>query len=77
MDTELYLTSIHGQQYQCSYAEIGEERRKEKQDEKDAVETGISELLKPMQDGPCLIYVCTFFMSESIIRNFPCSICFF
>lgn len=50
------LASVHGQQYHCvlpskQTAEVPESPDDEKQ------ETGIPELLNPMQDGPCLILV--------------------
>ncbi|KAI0232266.1 hypothetical protein LSAT2_017379 [Lamellibrachia satsuma] len=49
------LGSKHGQQYQCSYPEkVTKEKQEEK--EKIALETGIPELLKPMEAGPCLLY---------------------
>ncbi|KAK2178083.1 hypothetical protein NP493_563g02001 [Ridgeia piscesae] len=49
------LSSKHGQQYQCSYPDkVTKEKQEEK--EKIAMETGIPELLKPMEEGPCLHY---------------------
>ena len=53
----LYLKSKHGQQYQCSYLDKSSEERREKEDERAALETGIPELLKPMEEGPCLVHV--------------------
>ena len=56
LSNEVYMTSIHGQHYQCTLPVVSDQKKKEREDEQLAVETGISELLKPMQDGPCLIY---------------------
>ena len=57
LPSEIFMTSKHGQSYECSFPIIGaEQKKREKEEEQLAVETGISELLKPMEEGPCLIY---------------------
>ncbi len=55
----LTLTSRFGQRYQCSYQERhnDQEKKKEKDEEQEALETGVPDLLKPMENGPCLVHV--------------------
>ena len=54
----MFLASKFGQQYQCTYQEKSlEDELKQKEEEKVAMEMGIAELLKPMENGPCLINV--------------------
>ncbi len=55
--TAVLMTSIYGQQYQCSYPDPHIKDEKEKEEEKAAEEAGILELLKPMESSPCIIYV--------------------
>lgn len=57
-DTSVLVTSRHGQHYQCTYPNLIEQERRKEEEEKAAVESGVLELLKPMEKGPCLIKVC-------------------
>ncbi|XP_014662882.1 PREDICTED: protein OS-9-like isoform X2 [Priapulus caudatus] len=54
-DGTVLISSKHGQQYQCALPDTQVSIEKEKEDEKVATEIGISELLKPLSDAPCLI----------------------
>ena len=56
----IVLSTKHGQQYQCSYRDKKMDDEREEQEQKLAKETGISELLKPLEEGPCLIAVSCF-----------------
>jgi len=56
MSEAVYLASIYGQQYQCRIPLIAEENEAVRVQEQAAMDTGIVELLKPMQDGPCLMH---------------------
>lgn len=48
------LSSKYGQTYQCTFPNtVGQEKQKGEA-EKVALETGIPDLLKPMESGPCL-----------------------
>ena len=51
------LSTKFGQQYQCSFPNQAEENAKQKEEEKEAEEIGIVELLKSMEGGPCLFHV--------------------
>ena len=51
------VTNKHGQRYQCSYPNQLEENAKAREEEKEAEEIGIIDLLKPMETGPCLVHV--------------------
>ena len=55
MNSNIYITSIYGQQYQCRIPEVQDEEER-KREEEQAVETGIIDLLKPMKESPCLIH---------------------
>ena len=64
------LTTKFGQQYQCSYPNQAEENAKQKEEEKEAEEIGIVELLKPMETGPCLLHVKKiFYILDSRLSN--------
>ncbi|XP_074653408.1 protein OS-9-like isoform X1 [Tubulanus polymorphus] len=52
----LALSSKHGQQYRCILPNSGTNDLKEKEEEKLAQELGIPDLLKPLEQGPCLIF---------------------
>lgn len=58
------LTSKFGQSYACTYMDKRQEDQRQLEDEKAAMESGIPELLKPMEDRPCLI----------IVRQFACQL---
>ena len=52
------LTSRFGQQYQCSYLDQAQaQNMREREEEKIAMETGIVDLLRPMEGGACLTLV--------------------
>jgi len=48
------LSSKYGQMYQCSFPNTVEQEKQKGEAEKVAMETGIPDLLKPMESGPCL-----------------------
>lgn len=48
------LTSKYGQTYQCTFPNPSEHEKQKGEAEKVAMETGIPDLLKPMESGPCL-----------------------
>ena len=48
------LTSKYGQPYQCNFPNTVEQEKQKEEAEKVAMETGIPDLLKPMESGPCL-----------------------
>ena len=50
----VFLTSKYGQQYQCSFPDNYEADKQKEEAEKVAMETGIPDLLKPMETSPCL-----------------------
>lgn len=50
----IQVTSKYGQHYRCSYPNRMEADKKKEEKEKVAMETGIPELLKPLEAGPCL-----------------------
>lgn len=50
----MFLTSKYGQQYQCSFPDNYEAEKQKEEAEKVAMETGIPDLLKPMETSPCL-----------------------
>ena len=50
----VFLTSKYGQQYQCSFPDNYEAEKQKEEAEKVAMETGIPDLLKPMETSPCL-----------------------
>ena len=58
------VTSIHGQAYQCTHPDTVAEEEREKEQERQAIETGVLELLKPLAEGDCLTYV-----SETILAD--------
>ncbi|XP_076093847.1 uncharacterized protein LOC143064699 [Mytilus galloprovincialis] len=51
----IHLTSKYGQRYQCHFPDQVETERKIEEKEKEALETGIPELLKPLESVPCLL----------------------
>ncbi|CAG2184511.1 OS9 [Mytilus edulis] len=51
----IHLTSKYGQRYQCHFPDQVETVRKTEEKEKEALETGIPELLKPLESVPCLL----------------------
>lgn len=53
----IHLTSKYGQRYQCYFPDQVESEKKTEEKEKEALETGIPELLKPLETGPCLLKV--------------------
>ena len=54
----MQLTSVHGQQYQCVLPNQPALETQENIEQANTdSETGIPELLSPMEDGPCLTYV--------------------
>jgi hypothetical protein len=55
--TSLMMKSKYGQEYHCSYIDRRHEEQREMEEERVAMETGIPDLLKPMEDRPCLIHV--------------------
>ncbi|XP_052804983.1 protein OS-9-like [Mya arenaria] len=48
------LTSKFGQTYQCTFPNTVEHEKQKEEAEKEALETGIPDLLKPIETGPCL-----------------------
>ncbi|XP_033728099.1 protein OS-9-like [Pecten maximus] len=50
----IQVRSKYGQHYRCSYPDRMEADKKKEEEEKVAMETGIPELLKPLEAGPCL-----------------------
>ncbi|KAL4228770.1 Protein OS-9 [Mactra antiquata] len=48
------LTSKYGQPYQCSFPNTVEHEKQKEEAEKIALETGIPDLLRPMESSPCL-----------------------
>ncbi|OWF41703.1 protein OS-9-like [Mizuhopecten yessoensis] len=50
----IQVTSKYGQHYRCSFPNRMEADKKKEEEEKVAMETGIPELLKPLETGPCL-----------------------
>ncbi|XP_060566471.1 protein OS-9-like [Ruditapes philippinarum] len=50
----VHLTSKYGQSYQCSFPNTVEHEKQKEEAEKVAMETGIPDLLKPMESAPCL-----------------------
>jgi len=53
----ILVSSKYGQPYQCAYPDKAGDDKKEKEDEKIALEKGIPDLLRPMEESPCLIHV--------------------
>lgn len=53
----MQLVSKFGQQYQCSFPDHAQQDKQKEAEEKVAMETGIPELLKAMEEGPCLFKV--------------------
>ena len=53
----IHLTSKYGQKYRCYFPDQIETERKTEEKEKEALEIGIPELLKPLESGPCLLKV--------------------
>ncbi|KAK3106514.1 hypothetical protein FSP39_021483 [Pinctada imbricata] len=53
-ENSVQVTSKFGQSYLCSFPNQVEAEKKKDEEEKVAMETGISELLRPMETGPCL-----------------------
>ncbi|WAR04079.1 OS9-like protein [Mya arenaria] len=47
------LTSKFGQTYQCTFPNTVEHEKQKEEAEKEALETGIPDLLKPIETGPC------------------------
>merc|ERR1711862_378587 len=56
MSESVYLTSIYGQQYQCRIPLIAEGNEAVRIQEQAAMDTGIVELLRSMEEGPCLMH---------------------
>ncbi|XP_013401270.1 protein OS-9 [Lingula anatina] len=52
----MVLSSKHGQQYQCSFPDHSQQEKQKEEEEKIAIETGIPELLRPLENSPCLVY---------------------
>lgn len=50
----VHLTSKYGQPYQCSFPNAVEHEKQKEEEERVAMETGIPDLLKPMESAPCL-----------------------
>ncbi|XP_022301578.2 protein OS-9-like [Crassostrea virginica] len=48
------VTSKHGQIYRCTIPSQMEAEKQKEEEEKNAMEAGVPELLKPMESGPCL-----------------------
>ena len=51
------VTSKHGQIYRCTIPSQMEAEKQKEEEEKNAMEAGVPELLKPMESGPCLFKV--------------------
>ncbi|ESO90198.1 hypothetical protein LOTGIDRAFT_73032, partial [Lottia gigantea] len=49
------LTSKYGQNYECRIPDQVEQERQQEEKERVAMETGVLDLLKPMESSPCLI----------------------
>ena len=55
------LKSRFGQLYQCSFPNAVEQEKQKEEAEKEALEVGIPDLLRPMEAAPCLRKVCTLY----------------
>jgi len=59
-DVDVVLSSKYGQLYRCSFSSALEAEKNRRQQENDNLEETLSvtDLLKPLETLPCLIYVC-------------------